>query len=122
MPTYEYQCNKCGERFDVFQSFSEEPLTKHPGKCRGKVVKVMSPAGIVFSGSGFYKTDNRSSSNSGSSTSSTKTDGGSKESSSSTNSDGSSSGSSGNSSGNSSGKSGDSSSSSKPAPASTSGS
>src|SRR3954451_5607376 len=65
MPTYEYQCNKCGERFDVFQSFSEEPLTKHPGKCRGKVVKVMSPAGIVFSGSGFYKTDNRSGSKNG---------------------------------------------------------
>jgi putative FmdB family regulatory protein len=71
MPTYEYECNKCGERFDVFQSFSEAPLTKHPGKCRGKVVKVMSPAGIVFSGSGFYKTDNRSSSKNGASKPST---------------------------------------------------
>src|SRR3954451_4417895 len=94
MPTYEYQCNKCGERFDVFQSFSEAPLTKHPGKCRGKVVKVMSPAGIVFSGSGFYKTDSRSdakkngSSEATSSTSETpkapKTDSGSKDSSTST--------------------------------------
>lgn len=61
MPTYEYKCNKCGEHFEVFQSFAEEPLKQHPGKCRGKVVKVMSAAGIVFSGSGFYKTDNKSS-------------------------------------------------------------
>lgn len=61
MPTYEYRCNKCGEHFDVFQTFAEEPLKTHPGKCRGKVVKVMSAAGIVFSGSGFYKTDNKSS-------------------------------------------------------------
>ena len=59
MPTYEYRCNKCEQHFEVFQSFSEEPLKKHPG-CGGKVVKVLSPAGIVFSGSGFYKTDNRS--------------------------------------------------------------
>src|ERR1700753_2352239 len=59
MPTYEYECSKCGERFDVFQTFAEEPLKKHPGACKGKVVKVMSPAGIVFSGSGFYKTDSR---------------------------------------------------------------
>jgi putative FmdB family regulatory protein len=65
VPTYEYECTKCGDRFDVFQTFAEEPLKKHPGSCRGKVVKVMSPAGIVFSGSGFYKTDNRSSAKNG---------------------------------------------------------
>jgi putative FmdB family regulatory protein len=59
MPTYEYRCAKCGEHFDVYQSFSEDPLTKHPG-CGGKVAKVLSPAGIVLKGSGFYKTDNRS--------------------------------------------------------------
>ncbi len=64
MPTYEYECSKCGERFDVFQTFAEEALKKHPGACKGKVVKVMSPAGIVFSGSGFYKTDSRDTSRS----------------------------------------------------------
>ena len=64
MPTYEYRCDKCGEHFDVFQTFAEESLKKHPGKCGGKVRRVLSPAGIVFSGSGFYKTDNRSSSRS----------------------------------------------------------
>src|SRR5882724_11443345 len=64
MPTYEYRCNKCGEHFDVVQTFAEESLKKHPGKCGGKVRRVLSPAGIVFSGSGFYKTDNRSSSRS----------------------------------------------------------
>ena len=60
MPTYEYRCAKCSKHFDVYQSFSEEPLTKHPG-CGGKVTKVLSAAGIVLKGSGFYKTDNRSS-------------------------------------------------------------
>ena len=65
MPTYEYRCTKCGEDFEVFQSFSEDALKKHPGRCGGKVVKVLSPAGIVFSGSGFYKTDNRSGRNGG---------------------------------------------------------
>ena len=59
MPTYEYRCAKCGEHFDVYQSFSDEPLTKHKG-CGGKLSKVMSAAGIVLKGSGFYKTDNRS--------------------------------------------------------------
>jgi len=61
MPTYEYRCAKCGQHFDVYQSFSEEPLTKHKG-CGGKVSKVLGAAGIVLKGSGFYKTDNRSSS------------------------------------------------------------
>jgi putative FmdB family regulatory protein len=61
MPTYEYACTKCGERFDVYQSFSDEPLKKHKG-CGGKLTKVFGPVGIVLKGSGFYKTDNRSSS------------------------------------------------------------
>jgi putative FmdB family regulatory protein len=65
MPTYEYRCAKCGEHVEVFQSFSDAPLTKHKG-CGGKLTKVLSPAGIVLKGSGFYKTDNRSSSRSGS--------------------------------------------------------
>jgi putative FmdB family regulatory protein len=60
MPTYEYRCAKCGEHLEVFQSFSETPLTKHEG-CGGKLAKVLSAAGIVLKGSGFYKTDNRSS-------------------------------------------------------------
>jgi predicted nucleic acid-binding Zn ribbon protein len=45
---------------EVYQSFSEAPLTRHKG-CGGKLAKVLSPAGIVLKGSGFYKTDNRSS-------------------------------------------------------------
>jgi len=61
MPTYEYRCAKCGRHFDVYQSFSEEPLTKHES-CGGKLTKVLSPAGIVLKGSGFYKTDNRTTS------------------------------------------------------------
>jgi putative FmdB family regulatory protein len=60
MPTYEYRCAKCGEHLEVFQSFSEAPLTKHE-VCGGKLAKVLSAAGIVLKGSGFYKTDNRSS-------------------------------------------------------------
>jgi putative FmdB family regulatory protein len=59
MPTYEYRCAKCGQHTEVFQSFSEAPLTKHQG-CGGKLAKVLSPAGIVLKGSGFYKTDSRS--------------------------------------------------------------
>jgi putative FmdB family regulatory protein len=61
MPTYEYRCAKCGKHLEVHQSFSEAPLTKHE-KCGGKLTKVLSAAGIVLKGSGFYKTDNRGSS------------------------------------------------------------
>ena len=68
MPTYEYRCAKCGEDLEVYQSFSEDPLTKHKG-CGGKLSKVLSPAGIVLKGSGFYKTDNRGGSKKRSSTS-----------------------------------------------------
>jgi putative FmdB family regulatory protein len=60
MPTYEYRCAKCGQHVEAFQSFSDAPLTKHKG-CGGKLTKVLSPAGIVLKGSGFYKTDNRGS-------------------------------------------------------------
>jgi putative FmdB family regulatory protein len=58
MPTYEYRCAKCGQHVEAFQSFSDAPLTKHKA-CGGKLTKVLSPAGIVLKGSGFYKTDNR---------------------------------------------------------------
>ena len=59
MPTYVYRCGKCGEQIEAFQSFSDKPLTKH-AQCGGKLTKVLSAAGIVLKGSGFYKTDNRS--------------------------------------------------------------
>ena len=60
MPTYEYECRKCGHRFDKFQSIMADPVKTCP-KCRGKVARVVSGgAGIIFKGSGFYKTDNRS--------------------------------------------------------------
>jgi len=59
MPTYQYRCAKCGEDIEVFQTFSEKPLTRHAG-CGGKLSKVLSSVGIVLKGSGFYKTDNRS--------------------------------------------------------------
>src|SRR5262245_58383563 len=59
MPTYVYECAKCGDEFEQWQSFSDDPLKKHPG-CGGKVSKVLQPVGIVFKGSGFHKTDSRS--------------------------------------------------------------
>ena len=66
MPTYEYACAKCGEHPEVYQTFSEAPLTRHNqcdgSKCTGKLQKVFSPVGIVLKGSGFYKTDSRNAS------------------------------------------------------------
>src|SRR5215470_10048356 len=59
MPTYVYECAKCGDEFELYQSFSDEPLKKHPG-CGGKTTKVFQPVGIVLKGSGFYKNDSRS--------------------------------------------------------------
>ena len=61
MPTYEYVCSKCDQHLEVYQTFSEEPLKRHPG-CGGKLTKVLGAVGIVLKGSGFYKTDNPSSS------------------------------------------------------------
>src|SRR3954452_22949790 len=58
MPTYVYECSKCGDEFELYQSFSDDPLKKHPG-CGGKVAKVFQPVGIVLKGSGFYKNDSR---------------------------------------------------------------
>ena len=58
MPTYVYECAKCGDEFELYQSFSDDPLKKHPG-CGGKVTKVFQPVGIVLKGSGFYKNDSR---------------------------------------------------------------
>ncbi|MGH2572728.1 MAG: FmdB family zinc ribbon protein [Actinomycetota bacterium] len=58
MPTYEYACSSCGTHIDVFQRFSEAPLTEC-GVCGGRLRKVFHPAGILFKGSGFYVTDSR---------------------------------------------------------------
>lgn len=58
MPTYEYACTDCGDRLEVVQSFSDASLTMCP-ECGGKLRKVFSPVGVVFKGSGFYKTDSR---------------------------------------------------------------
>ena len=60
MPTYEYACTDCGERLEVVQRFSDDPLTVCP-VCSGPLRKVFSAVGVVFKGSGFYKTDSRSS-------------------------------------------------------------
>jgi putative FmdB family regulatory protein len=74
MPTYEYRCRECGEPLEVVQAFSDDPLTECPA-CGGPLRKVFNSVGISFKGSGFYKTDSRSSSSSPSSSSSS--DGGS---------------------------------------------
>jgi putative FmdB family regulatory protein len=60
MPTYEYECQTCHQRVEAVQSFSDAPLTVHEG-CGGELRKVFSAVGIAFKGSGFYKTDSRSS-------------------------------------------------------------
>src|SRR3954453_18200670 len=70
MPTYQYACTSCGERLEAVQKFSDEPLTECP-VCGGTLRKVFSPVGVVFKGSGFYKTDSRSSRSSSSSSSGT---------------------------------------------------
>ena len=59
MPTYQYACSVCHHEFEVFQAFSESSLTHCP-ECNGKLRKVYSPVGVVFKGSGFYKTDSKS--------------------------------------------------------------
>ena len=73
MPTYAYACTSCGEQLEAVQKFSDEPLTECPA-CGGRLRKVFSPVGVVFKGSGFYKTDSRSTSKKTADTTSTKTD------------------------------------------------
>ena len=70
MPTYQYACTSCGERLEAVQKFSDDPLTECPA-CGGTLRKVFSPVGVVFKGSGFYKTDSRSKSSSSTSSAST---------------------------------------------------
>jgi len=70
MPTYEYECLACKTRFERFQKFADPPVTECP-ECGNTVRKVLFAAGIVFKGSGWYKTDSRpSTSENGSSTAS----------------------------------------------------
>ena len=57
MPTYEYVCDKCGSHFEKFQNMSDEPITECP-ECGGQVKRLMGTGGgIIFKGSGFYRTD-----------------------------------------------------------------
>ncbi|MDH6198867.1 putative FmdB family regulatory protein [Mycobacterium frederiksbergense] len=65
MPTYSYACTECSNRFDAVQAFSDDALTTCP-KCSGKLRKLFGSVGVVFKGSGFYRTDNRDSSKSSS--------------------------------------------------------
>ncbi|MBK7819826.1 MAG: zinc ribbon domain-containing protein [Tessaracoccus sp.] len=65
MPTYQYQCKSCGGDLEVVQKFSDPSLTVCP-ECSGELRKVFNAVGVVFKGSGFYKTDSRSSGSAGS--------------------------------------------------------
>jgi len=58
VPTYQYTCTDCGEPIEAVQKFTDEPLTMCAA-CGGRLRKVFSPVGIVFKGSGFYRTDSR---------------------------------------------------------------
>ena len=94
MPTYDYRCKACGQELEVFQSFTDEPLTTCEA-CGGELRKLFGAPGIAFKGSGFYKTDSRSSSRRTTSSSGSSDKGSSDKSSSDTSSDSSSNGSSG---------------------------
>jgi putative FmdB family regulatory protein len=61
VPTYQYACTECGDQTEVVQKFTDDPL-KVCGACGGRLRKVFSPVGIVFKGSGFYRTDSRAAS------------------------------------------------------------
>ena len=61
MPTYQYACTACQQELEAVQSFTDAPLTECPA-CGGVLRKVFSAVGVVFKGSGFYKTDSRKSS------------------------------------------------------------
>ena len=58
MPTYSYECTECGDRFDMVQAFTDDALTTCE-KCSGRLRKLFNSVGIVFKGSGFYRTDSR---------------------------------------------------------------
>jgi putative FmdB family regulatory protein len=58
VPTYQYACTECGHAFEQFQSFSDDALTVCP-ECEGRLRKLYNAVGVVFKGSGFYRTDSR---------------------------------------------------------------
>jgi putative FmdB family regulatory protein len=60
VPTYSYACTECDNRFDAVQAFSDDALTECP-KCHGRLRKLFGSVGVVFKGSGFYRTDSRDS-------------------------------------------------------------
>jgi putative FmdB family regulatory protein len=60
VPTYSYACTDCANRFDAVQAFSDDALTTCP-KCSGRLRKLFGKVGVVFKGSGFYRTDSRES-------------------------------------------------------------
>jgi putative FmdB family regulatory protein len=62
VPTYQYACTACGHQLEAVQSFADDPLTECPA-CEGRLRKLFSSVGVVFKGSGFYRTDSRSSGN-----------------------------------------------------------
>jgi putative FmdB family regulatory protein len=64
MPTYAYACTACDHRFEAVQSFSDDALSVCP-ECSGRLRKVFGAVGVVFKGSGFYRTDSRSTSSNG---------------------------------------------------------
>jgi putative FmdB family regulatory protein len=63
VPTYQYSCTECGGQVEAVQKFTDDPLTVCEA-CGGRLRKVFFPAGIVFKGSGFYRTDSRNGSKS----------------------------------------------------------
>ena len=67
MPTYQYSCTECGHFFEAVQSFSDDSLTVCP-ECNGRLRKVFNAVGVVFKGSGFYRTDSRDASGGATST------------------------------------------------------
>ncbi|MCX5045565.1 FmdB family transcriptional regulator [Aldersonia sp. NBC_00410] len=73
MPTYSYACTECDNRFDIVQSFTDDSLTQC-NECSGKLRKLFNSVGIVFKGSGFYRTDSRSGSTASESASSSSSD------------------------------------------------
>ena len=75
MPTYAYACSSCQHRFEVHQSFTDDALTDCP-ECSGTLRKVFNSVGVVFKGSGFYRTDSRKSADKSGSSASTPAAGG----------------------------------------------
>jgi len=66
VPTYSYACTECDNRFDAVQAFTDDALKECP-QCSGRLRKLFGSVGVVFKGSGFYRTDSRAGSGSSSS-------------------------------------------------------